>query len=304
MKRPAYENFVWERPSQSDGYVWTKYKGEQPENERTVLTLRPGVGLEPYFPISGPLSLARLLATARDTPSNRAAEDLALLRFANEFGSFTDRGDGLKFWRCIAMSISEVIAVWDILREGNEAELAKRFVWDGDLIHYRPGGDKTPQAGSFGFDIGKPWPGVRKSRLIIPSGNFRAAASEFINEHLTEESIAGNRPSLAWNEKRRKFTCSEMPRDLLAAIFLQLAHAIRDGAEPRPCSVCGRAIDFAPGISRPDRQVCSSACRSRSYRARQDRARQFHAQGKSFKQIANELDSEVATVTRWIVGKR
>lgn len=48
----------------------------------------------------------------------------------------------------------------------------------------------------------------------------------------------------------------------------------------------GRPFELAPDANRTTRFTCSAACRKRSYRGRQDRARQVYAKGETFNQIA------------------
>jgi hypothetical protein len=56
-------------------------------------------------------------------------------------------------------------------------------------------------------------------------------------------------------------------------------------------------------VARSHRRFCSNACKTKAHRNKQDRARQlFTVEKKTFEEIAKELDSDVATVRRWITG--
>jgi hypothetical protein len=89
---------------------------------------------------------------------------------------------------------------------------------------------------------------------------------------------------------------------LLSAVWLQFATAVNENVGHGRCRECGKWFVVAPNAARSSRRFCSTACRSKAYRERQDRARQMHAAKKSFAEIAAELDSDVATVRKWITG--
>jgi hypothetical protein len=56
-------------------------------------------------------------------------------------------------------------------------------------------------------------------------------------------------------------------------------------------------------VARSHRRFCSNACKTKAHRNKQDRARQlFTVKNMTFEEIAGELDSDVATVKRWITG--
>src|SRR5262249_39614545 len=79
------------------------------------------------------------------------------------------------------------------------------------------------------------------------------------------------------------------PASLYGVILEQFVLAIRDRSVPRRCTECARWFDVAPGTNRADRLTCSTTCRSKAYRERQEQARRMHAEGKTFGKIAKEL---------------
>ena len=94
------------------------------------------------------------------------------------------------------------------------------------------------------------------------------------------------------------------PNRLIGAVWWQFAEAVRTGKKSRSCRECGRFFETAGGASRPDREMCSNACKSRSYRLRRERSRVMRAAGRPFKEIASELGSDVKTVRGWVTGKK
>src|SRR5262249_22046787 len=90
----------------------------------------------------------------------------------------------------------------------------------------------------------------------------------------------------------------DLPRNLLGAIYLQFAHAIQGGRQSRRCQQCNTWFELARG--RTDRSYCSNACRTRTHRERQQRAREMHAKRIPLPKIARELETDLATVKNWI----
>jgi hypothetical protein len=94
------------------------------------------------------------------------------------------------------------------------------------------------------------------------------------------------------------------PLTLRGALWLQLARAVANDKKFRACQVCGKWLELSPETARTNRLFCSDACRSKSYRKRQEEARRLHAEGKTPPQIAAELGSDVKTVRGWLKKKR
>jgi hypothetical protein len=107
-------------------------------------------------------------------------------------------------------------------------------------------------------------------------------------------------PRFVRDPRTGKLALQVVPENLLGAMWLQLAEAIGGGKQFRQCDRCGAWFEVS---GRVDRKLCSDACRSAAYRARQERARQLAAEGKGLSAIARELGSDVKTVRRWVAGR-
>jgi hypothetical protein len=94
------------------------------------------------------------------------------------------------------------------------------------------------------------------------------------------------------------------PFTLLGALWLQLAEAVSGNKEFRSCPTCGKWFELNPDIARTNRQFCSDACRTRAYRGRKEQAQKLAKKGKSIKEIAAEVDSDVKTVKGWIQSQQ
>ena len=99
-------------------------------------------------------------------------------------------------------------------------------------------------------------------------------------------------------------TFTFVPDGLLSALWLQFALGIEKGLTYRACKVCNSWFELSPAIARTNRLFCSNACKFKDYREKQDRARQMKASGQGFAAIAKALGSDVATVKRWVTGRR
>src|SRR5262249_28052326 len=141
-----------------------------------------------------------------------------------------------------------------------------------------------------------------RNRLVIASAKKNPAAfSTFkpgevdrpallrVIEHVNEVLSDNTAPGLFWDHRSNRTVFQDMPRSLLGAIYLQLAHAVAGSRPSRRCEVCGRWFELDPAKTRADRRTCSNTCRTKRYRQRQYRARDLHAQGKSPRQIARVL---------------
>jgi hypothetical protein len=107
-------------------------------------------------------------------------------------------------------------------------------------------------------------------------------------------------PRFAPDPHTCKLAMQIVPQSLIGALWLQLAGAIGTGTQFRRCDRCGAWFEVS---GRVDRKLCSGACRSASYRGRQEQARQLAAEGKGFREIARELGSNAATVRKWVRGR-
>jgi hypothetical protein len=113
----------------------------------------------------------------------------------------------------------------------------------------------------------------------------------------------GNALSLAWNEVGG-LSISYAPRDLLGALWLQLALAIDNSKEYRPCRTCGRLIEISKAQSgrRRNSLFCENKCKVKDYRAGR-RARALAASGLTATRIGAELGVPKARVLAWVKRK-
>lgn len=89
------------------------------------------------------------------------------------------------------------------------------------------------------------------------------------------------------------------PLSLLGSMWLQAALA--GNKEYRSCPVCRTPIEISrTGGARTDAVFCSNPCKSKDYRQRQATARSLHNDGVPLRQIAKQIDTNLATVKKWL----
>lgn len=93
------------------------------------------------------------------------------------------------------------------------------------------------------------------------------------------------------------------PRNLCTAAWLQFEREVEGFFDFRRCAQCGRWFRFYPQKIRKEQIFCSQACRSKSYRARQEEARRMKAAGIPIEEIAAEMESDLETVQGWISAR-
>lgn len=120
-----------------------------------------------------------------------------------------------------------------------------------------------------------------------------------VNEQLESESmsILLRRQSPA----RRLFRLEYLPRDLLAAMWIQLAQAIAEVKDLRQCPGCGEWFEVSSKQQqRASRKYCQDSCKSQHYRDRKLSAVRMAKAKKSIAEIAEALETEPSTVEVWL----
>jgi hypothetical protein len=214
----------------------------------------------------------------------------------------------------------QAVRVWELLREGDREQRGRHIQWgpDPDAIawvryvsHPELAPGQSPPDGECPTeheiaaargDDGAPcddglWGSLQPGDVLMPARFF---LQQTVNGHLEEEVT----PGLVWDPGQERLVYQSTPRSLLGAMWLQFARAVSGDKQYRRCQECGRWYEVSREAARAHRIFCSQGCRSKAYRLRQERARQLFTQGWSFRHIAEELGSDVPTVTKWVTGMR
>jgi hypothetical protein len=221
-------------------------------------------------------------------------------------------------WRTIVVWLREAIRVWDMSQDEDEDGLAEVIQWEGEgVVHYRPPrvllkelelDSWTEAPTAKGRDIIGFAPGAADLRRRIPQGDLIRPAVLFVHQLIHGYLWTEVGPRLVWDGKRNRTVRQDRPRSLLGAIYLGFAQELLHLRKPGNCRVCGRWFELSPVAgrsyrqTRADRTTCSTACRSKAYRERQEEARRLFAAGKTVREVAKTLDCQIDAVKRWVKG--
>jgi hypothetical protein len=276
-----------------------------------------------YWPLAGKESLYRILAAVSPTPEG-------IVDFARQYGrlgegveTYSTLPDGsyatvepLAGWRTTIGWLGEAVRLWDLAQQSDSAELSKVIRWDKkgvvryqaprDLLIRVFGSLPPPELRSIIESMieekhviastvhnPKRFAAFAQGDVVEPA---RCVVLSLVNDCLSRTA----QPALLWDVKARRVLLRHYPRSLLGAVSLQFATAILSGRTTQTCPVCGRYFEVTALASRNDRLTCSNRCRVRAYRDRQQKARELHGKGWSFKRISKELGSDVSTIKQWL----
>ena len=225
------------------------------------------------------------------------------------------RGTFLVVWQNQIADMQRLAGLWDLLLAGDRERLAQHIEWtrggpEGLAVHF----DSNPTAGtgrgpSLGSDRVRVLIASRQTGPELleqwdvddPVGPAWVYLQWAIDEHLRH--LASEVPtSMVWDPRAKRPVLRLLAPTLASAVWLQFAEAISTSRTFSRCRECQKWFPVGPELARSNRRFCSNACRSKAYRERQDRARRLRTEGKSFEEIAVELESDVATVRGWITG--
>jgi hypothetical protein len=265
----------------------------------------------------------------------------AILKFANEFGNLgvgvplnlaaaddPNRllgvwGETHAEWMRQIDAMHQALAIWDMFRVRDEAGLRHFIRWqdaqfseDGRTptraegwVYSRYRGNPNSKASLRRPLLSSWW----TSQLIQPVQDLFTKTDVFmpalflvqrwVNQQL-EHHVS---PRLLYHLDLRKEVVRIVPKNLLGAMWLQLAEAIDGRKDYRTCKECGRWFEISSRQSEhrtARRLFCTEPCKSRDYRRRKDRALELKAKGESLKDIAKDVGTEIATVKRWLTNRK
>ncbi len=199
-----------------------------------------------------------------------------------------------------------------MVQQQDETALARHIEWKdalpgGPVVYYHShpelkAGAKSPEGDAPVSDPVLPAPleDFEPFDVVTPA---KVYLLQQLHQHL-HDAAGKVQVGMAWDARRAQPAVSYVCPTLLSMVWLQFATVVNEGLVFNRCPECGTWFEVAPGAARTSRQYCSTGCRSKAYRERQDRARRMHTEGMSFEAIAEALGSDAATVKRWITGTK
>jgi hypothetical protein len=266
-------NFTWQQPaSRKKGFIWGG-----PEEDLGLVRV-PGAEFNAYCPHPG---IFRDFADLEQTPK-------AVLNFANRYGALRQRLEFNTFasWRKGIRQMKQLVTLSDAVTAGDGKQIAKAlepFLVEPSLANaadIRPIRQKQKRGEKVSRNEQAHAAVMRLYHAIAPCERFEAEGF--------------------WNAPSGKVALRLKHADLLGFMFFQLGHALIGGRQFRQCAACGKWSLLQPRVNRADRITCSGYCRLRLYRQRKTKAEELYRRGWSTQKIAQEIGSEVSTVTNWL----
>jgi hypothetical protein len=87
---------------------------------------------------------------------------------------------------------------------------------------------------------------------------------------------------------------------LMVAMKLQLVLSIVEHKHYRTCEQCQKPFEVTPQVNRSDRIYCSDNCRVKAYQRRRKQAIALRHAGRTLREIAKAVGSDMATVKKWV----
>ncbi len=274
-----------------------------------------GLGGVVYQPMSEHTGLCRTLA---DTPLNRDG----VLTFANRYGPLLGstgpniilphrpgsaggkqlgRGEKLDTWYDAILHLQLVCSIWDQIRNRDLKKLAQHVRWRNGLVEF----ETHPHLPD---DVVPLSPFIRITRTLaieeqhpalyagMVPGDVITPAYRFI-QHIVNQKLDGcGSPRMLWDEADGQMLVRLVPKNLLGAIWLQMAHAIERNGEFRRCAECDRWFEVSREGGRSDKIYCSNACRVKAHRQRL--TGQSATPARSAKKIQGRRQSSKVVTTR------
>jgi hypothetical protein len=229
------------------------------------------------------------------------------------FEVLAPHAERLESWRGEIVAMRHAVAVWQQLEAGEGGALARHIRWERDQAGVRsvvidthpdlPPGE-APAAPDLRLqEVVADREGGADWLTRFPPGDPLLPAKVWLARLLNRRLGGGLAASFGLDGSGR-MSLVPRPQTLLQALWLQFGLAVAGHKTYRRCSVCQDWFEVSPGAARTNRRFCSVACKNRAYRDRQARARQLRTEGKSLGEIAEELETTVATVKRWLQSGR
>jgi len=275
-----------------DGYRCLMLKAIQEVSQRLYLTASVGLGKSYLgFRYSPPSGLFKGFAELKP-------EQDQIMEFAGRWGMLTagtwialennamGAGEPLDVWKTEIADLSLAVQLWDSIKKNDVPGLARYIRWkdSSGVMFVRPAEDPSVP----GFQGTIPWlPGVVFDGTEDLRDGRWIAAREFSPDlletfqvgdlirpafhqlqHIVNEKLDGNVSArLLWNSSKTRLSLHQVPKDLISALWMQLARAIEGDREYQQCEECRNWFEVSsPDGSRKDKRFCSTACRARFWR--------------------------------------
>jgi hypothetical protein len=188
---------------------------------------------------------------------------------ATEYSSRSEvhTGETVLLWQAEIRAMREVWNLWLAANSGDPAVLSNRIKWPsgkaGNVLY-----DGPLDVGEY-YQVGEDeweWDCVIGRSDEFHAGDLVQPALRVVGGQIRQR-IQAVTPDFRYDEDRQTFESVVAPRDLLSALWLQLADAVESQSEFRRCEQCGKWFPL-PRRGGPQKEYCSEACRIKAAKKR------------------------------------
>ena len=242
-----------------------------------------------------------LFRTFSELPIKKPRElQEAAVEFANRYGrllvaeagAFVNR-EPLSLWRS---EIGEMQDIVDLLVAVEDEDWDQLNEWlqfgSGHVTYTRYEGGRIRHFLSLSNTTIRRWDSEALARV-----------AHVVIQHILNHKLAEHTSSqVLYDPGTDSLGLHVMPSNLLGALYVEAAEAVTGNRDYRRCGQCSSWFAISPDIERgrSDRRYCSSACRSKAYRNRQEEAQRLRSEGMTPSAIARKLHSNTKTIRGWL----
>ena len=180
--------------------------------------------------------------------------DDCMIKFANKYGLLTisPYKESTTMWLNNMVNMSTAVASLEMIKEGNLEELKHFFVRDGNKFKIRVDNEIAPNDH---LDI--------STNGQTPPRNYSEAAYHFISTVVNYNVKDSLVMEIFVNPTNTSTDMIVRPKDLLSALWLQLANAVSRNLEFKQCIACPTFFEVKSKKRRFEKTYCSDRCRKR-----------------------------------------
>jgi hypothetical protein len=214
-------------------------------------------------------------------------------------------GESLADWEESIWRMRLGLSMWDAI-ERKDVERLRRFLvfqegFDGDgrfVYRLNDGVSDNYEMGLIDETVHEI---PLEARALARPGNVIQLAHIVVQTLVNEQIQAHTGPALLAEPRKNHLRLSIVPKNLIGGMWLQFARSIAGEKNYRQCRQCGKWFEISLETNRSTRFYCNDgACRAKAYRRRQEIASDLHSEGIPIEGIAQQLETNAATVQGWI----
>jgi hypothetical protein len=206
-------------------------------------------------------------------------------------------GEPFIVWKRAILKLRRLIALWEAIERQDERLLRQSFRWEDSLLGagwvYR----YTDHRGK----------SAKVMLLHVVSEDVFTAAKSLLYADVNTSLEKDVAPLLSLDPETKEGVIQILPATLLGAIWWQFAQVVQKEVKYQTCKVCGKGFPKSTKRKkgmRSDALYCGPACRDQHYRERVRQALRLRADGKSLRDIAQQLDTDIDQVKKWLTPRK